>query len=34
MHLKRTSKAADSLPELRTFACGECGIYVTQAAND
>jgi len=34
MHLKRTSKAADSLPELRTFACGECGVYVTEAAGD
>jgi ribosomal protein S27AE len=34
MHLKRTSKAADGLGELRTFACGECGVYVTEAAAD
>ena len=34
MHLKRTSKGADGLTELRTFACGECGVYVTEAAGD
>jgi hypothetical protein len=34
MHLKRTSKGADGLTELRTFACGECGVYLTEAAGD
>ncbi len=34
MHLKRTSKGADGLGELRTFACGECGVYLTEAAGD
>lgn len=34
MHLKRTSKSADGSTELRTFACGECGVYLTEAAGD
>ncbi len=34
MHLKRTSKGADGVTELRTFACGECGVYLTEAAGD
>jgi len=34
MHLARTTPGTAGLPELCTYGCGECGVWVTQAAND
>lgn len=34
MHLSRISSGTGSRPDIRTFGCGECGVWVTEAAND
>ena len=34
MHVSRTTKGAGGQPALRTYGCGECGVWVTEAAND
>jgi hypothetical protein len=34
MHLSRITAATDALPDLRTFRCGECGVWLTEAADD
>jgi predicted RNA-binding Zn-ribbon protein involved in translation (DUF1610 family) len=33
MHLTRTTSRTGGLPELRTYGCGECGVWVTEAAD-
>jgi hypothetical protein len=33
MHRARVAPAPDGLPDLWTFACGECGVRLTEAAN-
>jgi ribosomal protein S27AE len=32
MHLARTTQGTDGL--LQTYGCGECGVWLTQAAGD
>jgi hypothetical protein len=34
MHLARSTPRAGGLPDLRTFSCGECGVWATEAAHD
>ncbi len=34
MHLARITPGSAGLPDLRTYGCGECGVWVTQAASD
>jgi hypothetical protein len=34
MHLNRISHRTGGLADVRTFGCGECGVWVTEAAND
>ena len=34
MHLTRTTPRTGGLADLRTFSCGECGVWSTEAAND
>ncbi|MBV1697462.1 MAG: hypothetical protein KGK33_14485 [Hyphomicrobiales bacterium] len=35
MHVSRTTaKGAGGQPALRTYGCGECGVWVTEATND
>ncbi len=31
MHFTRITKGTSGLPDLRTYGCGECGVWVTQA---
>ena len=32
MHLTRTAPRTGGLSDLRTFSCGECGVWSTEAA--
>ncbi len=34
MHVSRTAKGIGGQLDLRTYGCGECGVWVTEAAND
>ncbi len=34
MHLARTTPGKAGLPDLRTYGCGECGVWLTQAVGD
>jgi hypothetical protein len=34
MHLARIAPRAEGLSELRIYRCGECGVSLTQAADD
>ena len=34
MHMTRMTPGTDGLPDLGTFRCGECGVWVTEAAGD
>lgn len=34
MHLARTTPRAGGLPELCVFKCGECGVWITESANE
>jgi hypothetical protein len=34
MHVSRTTKSTGGQPALRTYGCGECGVWVTEAASD
>jgi len=34
MHVSRTTAETGGQPALRTYGCGECGVWVTEAAND
>ncbi len=34
MHLTRTTPRTGGLPDLRTFSCGECGVWSIEAAPD
>lgn len=34
MHLTRMTPATGSVPDLRTYGCGECGVWLTEAAGD
>ena len=33
-HLTRTMPRTGGLPDLRTFSCGECGVWSTEATPD
>jgi len=34
MHLSRSIAQNGVLPDLRRYSCGECGVSVTEAADD
>ncbi len=34
MHLARIAPRSDGLAELRVYRCGECGVSLTEAADD
>jgi DNA-directed RNA polymerase subunit M/transcription elongation factor TFIIS len=34
MHLTRTTPRSGGLPDVRTYKCGECGVWATTAADD
>ncbi len=34
MHVSRTTKSTGGQSALRTYGCGECGVWVTEATND
>jgi hypothetical protein len=34
MHVARMTPGTKGLPDLGTFRCGECGVWVTEAAGD
>jgi hypothetical protein len=34
MHLARITSQAGGLPDVRTYGCGECGVWATKAAGD
>ena len=34
MHLNRISNGSGGRPDLHTFGCGECGVWVTEASDD
>lgn len=34
MHLSRISPRAGGQPDVRTFGCGECGVWLTEATDD
>jgi predicted RNA-binding Zn-ribbon protein involved in translation (DUF1610 family) len=34
MHLTRTTARSGGLSDLQTFACGECAVWTTRAADD
>ncbi len=33
MHVARMTPGTNGLPDLGTFRCGECGVWVTEAAD-
>jgi hypothetical protein len=34
MHLARITRGAGGAQDVRTFGCGECGVWTTEAAGD
>jgi hypothetical protein len=34
MHLARTAPRTDGLSDMRIYRCGECGVSLTEAAED
>ncbi len=34
MHLSRTAPRTDGLSDLRVYRCGECGVSLSEAADD
>jgi hypothetical protein len=34
MYLARTTPRSEGLSDLRTYSCGECGVWTTKAADD
>jgi hypothetical protein len=34
MHLARTAPRAEGLSDLRVYRCGECGVSLSEAADD
>jgi hypothetical protein len=34
LRLTRSTPRADGLPELRTYGCAGCGVWLTEAADD
>lgn len=34
MHLSRVSPGSGGFCDVRTFGCGECGVWMTEAADD
>jgi hypothetical protein len=34
MHLTRSAQRPCGLPDLQTFGCGECAVWVTEAAHE
>ena len=34
MHMARVKPGTDGQPDLGTFSCGECGVWLTEAADD